>query len=120
VRGQETGHLTNVKGLQFGLLSLLTPSTTMPRSKKWTLPSLMPISHKLSLDHYKKAAIAVAGTVAGAVAVPAVLAIAGFAPAGIAAGEYLNRSSLYPLFMTILTGSIAAGIQSGIGASMIR
>jgi len=118
-RGREPGHLTNVKGLQLGLLLLLTTSTTMTRSKKWTLPSLTPISHQL-IDHYKRAAIAVAGNVAGAVAVPAVMAIAGFAPAGIAAGEYLNHSSPYPLLMTIFAGSIAAGIHGGIGASTIR
>jgi len=98
---------------------MLTTSTTMTRSNKWALLSLTPISHQL-FDHYKKAAIAVAGTVAGAVAVPAVIAIVGFAPAGIAAGEYLNHSSLYPLLMTIFTGSIAAGIHSGIAASTTR
>jgi len=47
----------------------------------------------MAQNYYKKAAI----IVGGAVAVPVTLAIVGFAPAGIAAG------------------SIAAGIQSGIG-----
>ena len=55
--------------------------------------------------------------VAGAVAVPATLAIVGFAPAGIAAGEYLTCSSLQPSLMKACTGSIAAGIHSGIGDS---
>ena len=66
-----------------------TSSITMPQSKKLNLPSLTPILQYL-LDLYKKAAI----VVAGAVAVPATLAIVGFAPAGIAAGKYLTRSSL--------------------------
>ena len=55
--------------------------------------------------------------VAGAVAVPATLAIIGFAPAGIAAGKYLARSFLQSPLTKTCTGSIAAGIQSGIGAS---
>lgn len=42
-------------------------------------------------DYYKKAAI----VLGGAVAVPATLAIVGFAPAGVAAGEYLTRASPY-------------------------
>jgi hypothetical protein len=94
VRVREPDHTHNVKGLQPGglqpgLLLLLTTSITMAPSKKWSLPSLAVISHQL-LDLYKKAAIVAAGVAAGAVAVPATLAIVGFAPAGIAAGEYLN------------------------------
>jgi hypothetical protein len=51
------------------------------------------ISHQL-LDPYKKAAIVAAGVAASAIAVPTALAVVGFAPAGIAASEYLTRSSL--------------------------
>jgi len=54
----------------------------MPQSKKWSLPSQTPISQQL-LDLYKKAAI----VAAGALVVPTTLAIIGFAPAGVAAGE---------------------------------
>ena len=119
-RVREPDHLHNVKGLQHGLqpglLPLLTTSITMIQSKKWDLPPLTPISHHL-LDRYKKAAI----VAAGALVVPTTLAIIGFAPAGIAAGEYLTRSALYPSLTKIsLTGSIAAGIHSGIGASTAR
>jgi len=48
------------------------------------------VSHQL-LDYYKQAAM----ILGGAVAAPVTLALIGFTPAGVAAGEYLICSSLH-------------------------